>query len=80
MIAAAQAWLGSRTVSSATLHRWRYSEPVGSLPKAFSWVPELSLGFAGDAFLGGRVEAAALSGIALGQHIASQLIAAPVDL
>jgi len=26
------------------------------------------------------VEAAALSGIALGQHIASQLIAAPVDL
>jgi predicted NAD/FAD-dependent oxidoreductase len=80
MIAAARAWLGDRTVSSATLHRWRYSEPVGSLPKPFVWMPDLSLGFAGDAFLGGRVEAAALSGTALGQHIATQLTPVPSDL
>lgn len=73
MTTAAQAWLGGRGVVSATLHRWRYSEPVGPLPRAFVWIPELALGFAGDAFLGGRVEAAALSGLALGQHIADQL-------
>ena len=78
MTAAASAWLGGRGVTSATLHRWRYSEPVGSLPQAFAWIPSLSLGFAGDAFLGGRVEAAALSGLALGQHLASQL--APAEI
>jgi predicted NAD/FAD-dependent oxidoreductase len=43
-------------------------------------MPDLSLGFAGDAFLGGRVEAAALSGTALGQHIATQLTPVPSDL
>ncbi|MBM3873879.1 MAG: hypothetical protein FJ382_09140 [Verrucomicrobia bacterium] len=73
MTAAARPWLGDRRVVSAALHRWRYSEPVGSLPRPFVWIPELSLGFAGDAFLGGRVEAAALSGQALGHHLAAQL-------
>lgn len=73
LTAAAKPWLGGRKVTSAALHRWRYSEPVGSLSRPFVWVPELSLGFAGDAFLGGRVEAAALSGSALGHYVASLL-------
>jgi hypothetical protein len=77
MAAAAQAWLHGRKITSATLHRWRYSEPVGSLPRPFIWVPELSLGFAGDSFLGGRVEAAALSGTALGHYVAAQLTGRP---
>jgi renalase len=57
-------WLGAPVVS-ATLHRWKFSEPKTTHPERCVWLPELSLGFAGDAFGGPRVEGAALSGLAL---------------
>lgn len=57
-------WLGAPVVS-ATLHRWKFSEPKTTHPERCVWLPELGLGFAGDAFGGPRVEGAALSGLAL---------------
>lgn len=57
-------WLGAPVVS-ATLHRWKFSEPKTTHPERCVWLPEPGLGFAGDAFGGPRVEGAALSGLAL---------------
>ena len=57
-------WLGAPVVS-ATLHRWKLSEPKTIHPERCVWLPELGLGFAGDAFGGPKVEGAALSGLAL---------------
>ena len=57
-------WLGAPVVS-ATLHRWKFSEPKTIHPERCVWLSELGLGFAGDAFGGPRVEGAALSGLAL---------------
>jgi renalase len=57
-------WLGAPVVS-ATLHRWKFSEPKTTHPERCVWLPELGLGFAGDAFGGPRVEGAALSGLTL---------------
>lgn len=55
-------WLGAPVVS-ATLHRWKFSEPRTTHPERCVWLPEMGLGFAGDAFGGPRVEGAALSGL-----------------
>jgi predicted NAD/FAD-dependent oxidoreductase len=57
-------WLGAPVVN-VTLHRWKFSEPITVFPDPCVWLEELSLGFAGDAFGGARVEGAALSGWAL---------------
>jgi renalase len=57
-------WFGAPVVS-ATLHRWKFSEPKVTHPERCVWLPELGLGFAGDAFGGPRVEGAALSGLTL---------------
>jgi renalase len=57
-------WLGS-PVTNVTLHRWKFSEPVATHHRPCEWLPEIGLGFAGDAFGGPRVEGAALSGLAL---------------
>jgi renalase len=62
-------WLGS-PVTTATLHRWRYSEPATTHVRPCEWLPGLGLGFAGDAFGGPRVEGAALSGLALAAAMA----------
>lgn len=62
-------WLESLVVK-ATLHRWKYSEPVTTHVRPCEWLPELGLGFAGDAFGGPRVEGAALSGLALAAAMA----------
>jgi renalase len=69
----AREWLGDAQVLSTTLHRWRYSEPVATWPERCVWVPELSLGLAGDAFGGPRVEGAALSGLSLAARIGETL-------
>ena len=56
-------------VRSATAHRWRYAlveEPAG---KPCLWRPNERLGVAGDGCLGGRVEAAYLSGLALAERV-----------
>lgn len=61
-------WLGAPVVS-ATLHRWKFSEPKTTHAERCVWLPELGLGFAGDAFGGPRVEGAALSGLALAARL-----------
>ena len=73
LVPAAKALLGNAAVVSVTLHRWRYSEPVATWPEPCVWLPEISLGLAGDAFGGPRVEGAALSGLALAARIADTL-------
>lgn len=60
----ARSWLHGQVVS-ATLHRWRYSEPKATHRTSCVWLPELALGFVGDAFGGPKVEGAGSSGLAL---------------
>ncbi|MBX3745507.1 MAG: FAD-dependent oxidoreductase [Verrucomicrobiae bacterium] len=73
MLAAAKPWLGS-PVATTYLHRWRYSVPLRVHPEPFVVVrAPAPLGFAGDAFGGPRVEAAALSGHAAGAALAEVL-------
>lgn len=63
--------LGSPVVN-VTLQRWRYSEPGATPALPCVWLPELGLGLAGDALGGPRVEAAALSGLALAEQMAKK--------
>jgi renalase len=56
-------------VVSATLHRWKFSEPTVTHAERCVWIPELGLGFVGDAFGGPKVEGAALSGLALAERL-----------
>jgi predicted NAD/FAD-dependent oxidoreductase len=73
MLAAAASWLGS-AVEHAQLHRWRYSIPLRVHPEPCLLVAEPApLAFAGDAFGGPRVEAAALSGLAAADRLAQLL-------
>ena len=65
-------WLGA-PVLSATLHRWKFSEPKTLHPERCVWLPELGLGFAGDAFGGPKIEGAALSGLALADRVRANL-------
>jgi predicted NAD/FAD-dependent oxidoreductase len=62
------AQLGAPVVNVA-LQRWKFSEPVASYAQRCVWLPELSLGLAGDALGGPRVEGAALSGLELADRI-----------
>lgn len=64
----AEPWLGAR-VTSATLHRWKFSEPKATHPERSIWLPAVNLGFAGDAFGGPRVEGAALSALDLARRL-----------
>lgn len=66
ILAAAEPWIGS-PVAQTQLHRWRYSVPLRIHPEPFLAAQEPApVVFAGDAFGGPRVEAAALSGLAAG--------------
>lgn len=57
-------YLGS-PIRSATLHRWRYAQPVQVHAERFLRIDgDAPILFAGDAFNGPRVEGAALSGMA----------------
>lgn len=69
LLAAAQPWLGSGSVAATALHRWKFSEARVSHPASCLWLPELQLGFAGDAFGSPKVEGAALSGLALASRL-----------
>ena len=63
-------------VSKVTLQRWKFSEPAATHVESCVWLPELGLGMAGDALGGPRVEAAALSGLALAERMATKAGAA----
>jgi renalase len=69
-------WLGAAVVST-TLHRWKFSEPKTTHAERCVWLPELTLGFAGDAFGGPKVEGAVLSGLALAEMVKVALQARP---
>lgn len=62
-------WLGAE-VAGVRIHRWRCAAPRVIHPERFfrTEIPG-TLIFAGDAFGGGRVEAAALSGLAAGRSV-----------
>lgn len=69
LLSAAAPWLGA-PVKHASLHRWRYSRPEQGLSTPFAAVRTPGpLLFAGDAFGGGRVEGAFLSGLAAGEYL-----------
>ena len=55
-------------------HRWSLARPIAALDEEFWMHPELPVGLAGDAWAGGpRVEAAWLSGRALGRAMSADL-------
>lgn len=55
-------------------HRWSLARPIAALDDEFWMHPELPLGLAGDAWAGGpRIEAAWLSGRALGRAMTADL-------
>lgn len=72
LLPAVEKWLGAPVVS-ATLHRWKFSEPKTTHAERCVWLPELTLGFAGDAFGGPKVEGAVLSGLALAEKVRATL-------
>lgn len=73
VLPALRPFLGEAIVETRALHRWRYSEPRTVHPQRCVWLPELRLGFCGDAFGGPRVEGAAVSALALARQIAATL-------
>lgn len=62
MLAAAEAWLGSRVVEYSC-HRWGFTAPLNPWHQKHYTNASLRLTLAGDSFGGARVEGAALSGI-----------------
>jgi hypothetical protein len=60
-------------IATATLHRWKFSHARETHPEPYVWWEEESLGFAGDAFGGPRVEGAAVSGLALAERVKAEL-------
>ena len=73
LLSAAERWFGGAPVVSTTLHRWKFSEPKTTHAERCVWLPEVGLGFAGDAFGGPKVEGAVLSGWALAEKVAAGL-------
>jgi renalase len=56
-------------IRHATAHRWRYSLVTRAAGEPCLWASERGLGVCGDGLLGGRVEAAYLSGAALAARV-----------
>lgn len=66
--------LGDAHIVEAQLKRWRHSRPLSVYPERYLFAKgNTNLAFAGDAFAGPRVEGAVLSGLAVGQELASRL-------
>ena len=74
MLAAAEPWLEANVLETY-LHGWRYSQPLNFYDESFAFghFPG-PLYFGGDAFMDGKVEGAALSGLAIAKHLISQVI------
>jgi renalase len=68
-MAAAARWISGETVIDAQVKKWRFATPRAVWPDA-CWVHETgSLGLAGDAFAGPKVEGAALSGLSVAERL-----------
>ena len=63
------AGIGPAEADHLAAHRWRFSIPVRGLDRECLYDPERGLGACGDWCLGGRVEGAFLSGLALADRI-----------
>jgi renalase len=73
LITVAEPWLGD-DIRDWQVHKWRYSQPAQIFAERFLEIPNLpSLYFAGDAFGSPRVEGAALSGMAVANHLLDRL-------
>jgi len=69
LLEAAHPWLGSAP-TTWQLHRWRYSKPLpADVPICLFTSKPAPLAMAGDAFAGGRVEGAFLSGLAAAEAL-----------
>lgn len=79
VLAAARDLLGCEA-SGVHVHRWRYAKPTVSLGEdpLVEVVGGAPLAFAGDAFRGGRIEGAALSGLASAAALTQTLAARTV--
>lgn len=74
LLAKAAGPLLKSNIISTYPHRWDYGTPANTLQKNFYLVEgRAPLYFAGDAFCGGLIEGATLSGIAAGKAIAERL-------
>lgn len=60
-------------VTDLAAHRWRFAKVEEAAGEPCLWSPDLRLGVAGDGCLGGRVEAAYLSGTALAARVQEAL-------
>lgn len=76
LLPVAAKWFGGADVLSTTLHRWRFSEPAAQFEKPCLWLPDLALGFCGDAFGGPRVGGAVKSGLAMAE-VLSRVVKRP---
>lgn len=66
---AAEPWLGSARIVTAQVKKWRFATPRSVWPES-CWVDETgTLGLAGDAFAGPKVEGAALSGLSVATRL-----------
>lgn len=62
------------SIVSASVHRWRYAQPIDLHPEPFLRVEgDAPIYFAGDAFNGPRVEGAALSGLAAANSLVAMM-------
>ncbi len=71
LMAAAEPWLGTATVVSSHVKRWRFATPQRIWPEA-CWASSdgpAPAAIAGDAFAGPKVEGAALSGLAAAEAV-----------
>jgi len=74
LLAKAAAPFLKRAITSILSYGWKYGTPANTLQKNFYLVEgRAPLYFAGDAFCGGLIEGATLSGIAVGKAIAERL-------
>lgn len=72
LLDAASEYLGAEVLSYQG-HRWGFSQPTASFREEAYVAPGLRLAIAGDGVAGGRVEGAALSGLAAGEALVDHI-------
>ena len=70
LIESAQPYINS-SIQNTSVHRWGFAKTLNPISDTHYFMEEKSLALAGDGFIGGRVEAAMLSGLAAAESILS---------